>query len=105
MTLSAAKGLALCGLCALFTGLGTTASAQGDYGYGDHGAYHHGPMHHARQAVLRQKAAYAHDVAMGHYGAAEHAHLRAQAIRHHVRARRAMEQDNGFSGDHRDNGY
>ncbi len=97
MTLAIAKGLTLCGVCALLAGLGTAASAQG-YGYGDHGPYHHGPMHHARVAVLRQKAAYAHDVATGHYGAAERAHLRAQAIRHHVRARRMMDQGNGFGG-------
>ena len=99
MTLSIAKGLALCGVCALLAGLGTAASAQG---YGDHGPDHHGPMHHARQAVLRQKADYARAVAGGHYGAAERAHLRAQAIRHHVRTRHMMEQGGG--GDHRDQG-
>ena len=108
MTLSITKGLALCGVCALLAGLGTAASAQG-YGYGDHGPYHHspyqhGPMHHARMAVLRQKAAYAHDVATGHYGAAERAHLRAMAIRHHIRAHRMMEHGNGFGGDHHDGG-
>ncbi len=112
MTLVITKGLALCGVCALLAGLGTAASAQGGYGYGgpgpyQHGPYHHGPMHHARQAVLRQKAAYAHDVATGHYGAAERAHLRAMAIRHHIRARRMMERDGmhpdgGFGGDHHD---
>lgn len=104
MTLSITKGLALCGVCALLAGLGTAASAQGYGGDGDHGPYHHGPMHHARMAVLRQKAAYAHDVATGHYGAAARAHLRAQAIRHHVRTHRMMEHDNGFGGDHRDRG-
>ena len=96
MTLAATKGLALCGVCALLAGLGTAASAQGGYGDGGPGPYHHGPMHHARQAVQRQKADYARAVASGHYGAAERAHLRAQAIRHHVRARRMMHQDNGF---------
>ena len=109
MTLSITKGLALCGVCTLLAGLGTAAFAQGGYGggYGNGGPHHHGPMHHARQAVLRQKADYARDVASGHYGAAERAHLRAQAIRHHVRARRMMHQDNGFGqnngfgGDHR----
>ena len=105
MTLSITQGLALCGVCTLLAGLGTAASAQG--GYGDGGPYHHGPMHHARQAVQRQKADYARAVASGHYGAAERAHLRAQAIRRHVRARRAMHQDgygqgNGYGGDHRD---
>ena len=102
MTLLITKGLALCGVCTLLAGLGTAAFAQGGYGggYGDGGPYHHSPMHHARRAVLRQKAAYAHDVATGHYGAAERAHLRAQDIRRHVRARRAMHQDNGFDGDH-----
>ena len=106
MILLTPKSLALAGLCATLAGLGSAASAQG--GYGDHGPYHHGPMHHARVAVLRQKAAYAHDVATGHYGAAERAHLRAQAIRHHVRTRRMMDQghmmDHG-DGFHHDHGY
>jgi hypothetical protein len=105
MTISITKSLALGGLCALMAGLGSAASAQG---YGDHGPYHHGPMHHARAAVLRQKAAYAHDVATGHYGAAERAHLRAQSIRHHIRAHRMMEHgrmmDHGY-GYHHDHGY
>ena len=107
MTLFATKGLALCGVCALLAGLGTAASAQdyGDGGPGPHAPYHHGPMHHARMAVQRQKAQYARDVAAGHYGAAERAHLRAQAIRRHVRAHRMMDQngmhpDGGFGGDH-----
>ena len=99
MTLSFTKSLALAGVGLLLAGLGSAASAQG-YGYGDHGPYHHGPMHHARVAVLRQKAAYAHDVATGHYGAAERAHLRAQAIRHHVRVRRMMDQGYGYHHDH-----
>ncbi len=107
MTLSITKSLALAGVGLLLAGLGSAASAQG-YGDGDHGPYHHGPMHHARVAVLRQKAAYAHAVATGHYGAAERAHLRAQAIRHHVRVRRMMEHgrmmDEG-DGYHHDHGY
>lgn len=93
------KSVALCGVCALFAGIGGAASAQGDYGHGGYGD-HHGPMHHPRQAVLRQKAIYARAVAHGHYAAAERAHLRASAIRHHVRAHRAMEQGDGMRHDH-----
>ena len=90
MTISMTKGLALCGLCALFAGAGNAASAQSAYHYG------HGPMHHARPAIIRQKAAYARAVAHGNYRAAERAHLRAKAIRHHVRARRDMHMDHGY---------
>ena len=95
MTISMTKGLALCGLCALLAGAGSAASAQGDY----HGDNHHG--HHARRAIMRQKADYARAVAHGNYRAAERAHLRARAIRHHVRARRDMHQDNM----HQDHGF
>ncbi len=98
MTLAIAKGLALCGVCALLAGLGTAASAQG-YGYGAYRPHH--PIRRAHRAILRQKAAYAHDVRTGHYGAAERAHLRAAALRHRirrVRTRRMMSQGNGFGG-------
>ena len=114
MTISMTKGLALCGLCALMAGAGTAASAQGDY---QRGGYHqgdqrqgdfrhddargdgdHGPRHHARQAIMRQKMAYGRAVAHGNYRAAERAHLRARAIRHHVRAHREMNGD-GTRGD------
>ncbi len=110
MTLSITKGLALCGVCALLAGLGTAASAQG---YGD-GAYRpHHPIRRAHRAILRQKAAYAHDVRTGHYGAAEQAHLRAAALRHRIRRvrdRRMMNQDNGGGyqrgqGDNPNRGY
>ncbi len=49
---------------------------------------------------MHQKAAYARAVAHGNYAAAERAHLRAKAIRHHVRARREMHREM-----HRDHGY
>ena len=99
MTISTMKGLALCGLCALLAAGGGVASAQDDHP----GAGHH--HHHARRAILRQKAAYARAVANGHYGAAERAHLRARAIRHHVRARREMREDQGNEGRmHEDHG-
>ena len=94
MTNPMTKGLALCGLCALFASVGSAASAQGDFHQGD---FHHGPMHHARRAIMRQKMAYGRAVAGGHYRAAERAHMRAMAIRHHVRARRReMHMDHGF---------
>lgn len=86
MTVWMKKGLALCGLCAVLASAGNAATAQGYH----HGPMHHGPMRHARHAILRQKAAYAHAVANGHYKAAERAHLRASAIRHHVRAHQGM---------------
>lgn len=85
------KSLALCGLTVLLAG---TASAQGDDHFG------HPGMHPARHAIMRQKAAYARAVAHGNYGAAERAHLRAKAIRHHVRTRREMHHDM-----HMDHGY
>ena len=88
MTVSMTKCLALGGLCALLATAGSVASAQGPYPGGH--------MHRARHAIMRQKAAYARAVAHGNYGAAERAHLRARAIRHHVRARRAMRRDNGM---------
>lgn len=89
------KGLAFCGLCALFAG---AASAQGDFHPHNSmhtGAYHHGSMHRAHHAIRQQKEAYAHAVAQGHYRAAEKAHLRAMAIRHHVRAHREMHREHG----------
>ena len=102
MMISITKGLALCGLCALLAG---AASAQAP---DMPGGFHHGPMHHARRAILRQKADYARDVASGHYGAAERAHLRAKAIRQHVRARHEMhrEMHHGMHDEMRgDRGY
>ena len=103
--ISITKGLALCGLCALFAGAGAAASAQAP---DMPGGFHHGPMHHARRAILRQKADYARAVASGHYGAAERAHLRAKAIRQHVRARREMHHgmhDDMHGEMHGDRGY
>lgn len=88
MTISMMKGLALCGLCALFAGVGSAASAQGDFHHG------HGHMRHARRAIMRQKMAYGRAVASGHYRAAERAHMRARAIRHHIRARRQERREN-----------
>ncbi len=85
------KGLALCGLTVLLAG---AASAQGYDHYG------HPGMHPARRAVMHQKAAYARAVAHGNYAAAERAHLRAKAIRHHVRVRHEMHRDM-----HMDHGY
>jgi hypothetical protein len=84
MNFSMMKGLALCGLCTLFASVGSAASAQADF--------HHSrvPVHHARPAIMRQKAAYARAVAKGHYKAAQRAHLKAMAIRHHVRARHVV---------------
>ena len=81
------KGIALCGLTVLLAG---AASAQGYDHFG------HPGMHPARHAIMRQKAAYARAVAHGNYGAAERAHLRAKAIRHHVRAHREMRMDHGY---------
>ncbi len=105
MTVSITKGLVLCGLCALFASAGSVASAQDGYGthhdgYGYHqngDGDHHGPMHHSRQAIMRAKMAYGRAVAHGNYQAARRAHLRARAIRHHMRARRMMMGDgHGF---------
>lgn len=88
------KGLALCGMAVLLAG---AASAQGDNHFGGM----HPGMHPARHAIMRQKAAYARAVAHGNYAAAERDHLRARAIRQHVRARREMHGD--INGDrHRD---
>ncbi|MBV9849280.1 MAG: hypothetical protein JO250_06295 [Armatimonadetes bacterium] len=92
MTVWMTKGLVLGGLCALLAGAGSAAFAQGEY----HHDFHHGHMHRARRAIMRQKADYARAVANGHYGAAERAHLRARAIRHHIRARREMRRDQGM---------
>lgn len=125
MTLSITKGLTLCGVCALLAGLGTAASAQSGYGqgYGDGNYRPHHPIQRAHRAIERQKAAYAHDVRTGHYGAAEQAHLRAAALRHRIRRvrdHRMMDQDNGGGyqrgqgdnsnrgfgqGDNRDRGF
>lgn len=82
------KGLALCGMAVLVAG---AASAQGDDHFGGPGM--HPGMHPARHAIMRQKAAYARAVAHGNYAAAERDHLRARAIRQHVRARREMHGD------------
>ena len=82
------KGLALCGMAVFVAG---AASAQGDGQFGGPGM--HPGMHRARHAVMRQKAAYARAVAHGNYAAAERDHLRAKAIRQHIRARREMHQD------------
>lgn len=93
------KGLALCGMTVLLAG---AAFAQGDGHFGGPGM--HPGMHPARHAIMRQKADYARAVAHGNYSAAERAHLRARAIRQHVRARREMHQD--MHGDmHMDHGY
>ena len=96
MKISITKTIALGGLCALLAGAVGAASAQ-DYGAP---GMHHGAMH-PRRHIQRLKAAYARDVASGHYGAAEKAHLRARAIRQHARARRDMRHqdmhhDHGF---------
>ena len=91
MTVWMTKGLVLGGLCAALAGMGSSAFAQG---MGDHHDFHHG--HHARRAIMRQKARYARAVAHGNYAAAERAHLRARAIRHHIRARREMREDQGM---------
>lgn len=96
MTLT--KTLALGGLCAILAGLGTAASAQG-YGGGAYRPHH--PVRQAHRAIQRQKAAYAHDVRTGHYGAAEQAHRRAMALRHrirHVEARRRIDHGGGYHG-------
>ena len=85
MNVSILKGVALCGLSLLLAGVGSAASAQ---------TYRHArPSYQSRQsreraAILRQKAAYARAVANGRYRAAERAHLRASAIRQHVRTQR-----------------
>ena len=79
-----AKSLALCGLSLLLAG---AASAQ-TYSR----TYHH-PAPHSARAIQRQKAIYARAVAHGNYARAERAHLRAKAIRHHTRTRRAMHRD------------
>ena len=87
------KGLAVGGLTLLVAG---AASAQD---------YDHAGMHRpARHAIMRQKADYARAVAHGNYGAAERAHLRARAIRQHVRARRDMHMDM-HRDMHMDHGY
>ena len=99
MMISMMKGVALCGLTVLLAG---AASAQGDDHFGGPGM--HPGMHPARHAIMRQKADYARAVAHGNYGAAERAHLRAKAIRHHVRVRREMHHE--MHGDmHMDHGY
>lgn len=100
MEISLTKTLALGGLCALFAGAAGAASAQG---YGGPGM-HHGPMH-ARRHIQHLKAAYARDVAHGHYGAAEQAHLRARAIRQHVRAHREMMHQDMHRDMHHDHGF
>ncbi len=95
------KGLALCGMAVLLAG---AASAQGN----DHFGGMHPGMHPARHAIMRQKAAYARAVAHGNYAQAERDHLRAKAIRQHVRARREMHQDmhrEMHQDMHRDHGY
>ena len=88
MNVSIVKGLALCGLSLMLAGLGSAASAQ---------SYRHSPSQSTRAreraAILRQKAAYARAVANGRYRAAERAHKRASAIRHHVRAQRTIHND------------
>ena len=100
MKISITNTLALGGLCALLAGAAGAASAQG---YGGPGM-HHSPMH-ARHHIMRLKAAYAHDVAKGHYGAAERAHLQARAIRQHARAHREMMHADMHRDMHHDHGF
>lgn len=101
MKISVTKILALGGLCTLFAGGAGAASAQG---YGTP-VMHHGTVH-ARRHIQRLKAAYAHDVANGHYGAAQRAHLQARAIRQHVRTHREMmHADRGHRDMHRSHGF
>ncbi len=101
MKISITNTLALGGLCALFAGAAGTASAQG---YGGSGM-HHGTVH-ARRHIQRLKAAYAHDVASGRYGAAHRAHLQARAIRQRVRTHRKLaHRDMGHRDMHRDHGF
>ena len=94
MKISITKTLALGGLCALLAGAAGAASAQ-EY---NASGMHHRPMH-ARRHIQHLKAAYARDVASGHYGAAQKAHLKARAIRMHVRAHREMMQGDMMHGD------
>ena len=86
------------GICALLAGAAGAASAQDYHADGAH----HGPMH-ARRHIQRLKADYAHDVASGHYGAAQRAHLQARAIRQNVRAHReTAHRDMDHQDTHRD---
>ena len=124
MKISASKVLALGGLCALFVGAGNVAFAQGgdhqdrnnDPGqsrqsdrHSDYGQNHYGggqdsqyrqssQYRHANQTERRRldrlHAAYAHAAANGNYGAAERAHLHAQAIRARLRAQHGGDNQN-----------
>ncbi len=99
MKISITNILALGGLCALLAGSAGAASAQA---YGGPGM-HPGAMH-ARRHIQGLKAAYAHDVATGHYRAAQRAHLKARAIRQHVRAHREMMHSDMHRDMHHDHG-
>ncbi len=105
MKISITKALAVGGLFALFAGVAGIATAQGNGTPGmhqDHMAMHHSYMtthhgymatHHPRRHIKRLQAAYARDIASGHRKAAERAHLKARAVRQHVRTHREMMHD------------
>lgn len=75
------KAAALGGLCALLLGATGGAIAQG---------YHH-DWHHPHHAVRARRhlkvlhAVYAHEIKSGHPEAAMRAHMKAKAIRAHIR--------------------
>ena len=114
MTILLNKVVALGGLCALLAGTGTAAFAQG---YGDHQDrhfdqaqgrhdWHHGQAvtQSERLRLARLHRVYTKDARSGHYGAAERAHLHAQAIRQDLRAQHHdMHQDR--QDHHDDRGY
>jgi hypothetical protein len=107
MKISMMKSLALCGLCAVFAGVGSVASAQGMDHHapgmmapGHHMMMHHMMTHHPRKAIMKAKMAYGRAMAHGNTAAAHRAHMHAMMARHYMHSHHMMHHD--MSGMHHD---